>query len=336
MWYNDIATIDLTSCNATSVTKAKKKTILQNKREFWQWLAYFAEMGINRYKITCEYPDTLDEITILQAIFWYGSFALFEDNGVWLSLPAMPENYTIYGYPTRARVFGRNGYNKEIGIVQYNGDEKIVNVGAGGYGVADKTGFFIQEKKFYYPLANSAIITAERVGDAMRSIDVMRYRLKTPFIVFCVEEMRKTVEQYFKNIDDNDSLVVTTGVFDPSKVQVAPLEFNPENVKTARELVEWYLAQYMNFCGINSNPASDKQERLLVDEINANDEETDNNVAPEVDFMNEQLERVNDITGWSMKLEVNYNDKDIQGNSRNIYGESDLSDDGDGSGQNDN
>ena len=200
MWYNDFSTIDLSNCSAT---KSQKKTDWQNRREFWQWLAYFAEMGINRYKITGDYPETLDERTILQGIFWYGSFALFEDNGVWLSLPAMPENFTIYGYPTRARVFGRNGYNKEIGVVQYNGDEKIVNVGAGGYGEVDKNGFFIQEKKFYYPLANSAIITAERVADAMRSIDVMRVLLKTPFVVFCIEEMRRTVEEYFKKIDRN-------------------------------------------------------------------------------------------------------------------------------------
>lgn len=334
MWFNDISTIDLSYCNAT---KTKKKTLLQNKREFWQWLAYFSEMGINRYKITGDYPDTLDERTILQAIFWYGSVCLFNDNGVWLSLPALPaSDLTVYGYPRKVNVFGRNGYNKTIGLIQYNGDEEQVNKGVSDVPVYDKRGFWIQEKKFCYPLANSAIIMADRVADAMRSIDVMRVMLKSPYVVFCVEEMRRTVEQYFKNVDDNDSLIVTTGVFDPSKVQVQPLEFNPENVKTARELVEWYLAQYMNFCGINSNPASDKQERLLVDEINANDEETDNNVAPETDFMNAQLERVNDITGWSMKLEVNYNDKDIQGNSRNVYGESDLSDDSDGSGQNDN
>jgi hypothetical protein len=148
--------------------------------------------------------------------------------------------------------------------------------------------------------------------------------------------MRRTVEEYFKNIKDNDDLIISTGVFDPSKVQVSALEFNPENVKVMRELVEWYMAQYLNFCGVNSNPASDKQERLLVDEINANDEETNNNVKPEIEFMNEQLDIINDFTGWSMKMEVNYNDKDIQGNSGNLLGKSDLSDDGNGSGQNEN
>lgn len=334
MWYNDFSTIDLSYCNAT---KAQKKTEWQNRREFWQWLAYFSEMGINRYKITGDYPDTLDERTILQSIFWYGSFCLFNDNGVWLSLPALPaSDLTLYGYPRKVNVFGKNGYNKTIGLIQYNGDEEQVNKGVSDIPVYDKRGFWIQEKKFCYPLANSAIIKAEQVADTMRSIDVMRVLLKTPFVVFCIEEMRRTVEEYFKKIDRNEALIVTTGVFDPAKVQVQPLEFNPENVKTARELVEWYLAQYLNWCGVNSNPASDKAERLLVDEVNANDEETDNNVAPTVDWMNAQLERVNDITGWSMKMEVNYEqNKDIRRDSEELYGGTDLSDDSNASGQND-
>ena len=335
MWFNDFATIDLSYCEAT---KTKKKTILQNKREFWQWLAYFVEMGINRYKITGEYPDTLDERTILQSLFWYGSFSIVNDGGVFLSLPAMIcSDYTIYGNPRKINAFGMNGYNKTFGVIQYNGDEAIVNKGVSDYVIDDKTGFYIREKKFKYPLAMSAIITAERVSDTMRSIDVAKNLLKSPFIMLCMEEMKKSVEEYVKNIKDNDELIlVSTGVFDPLKVQVQPLDINPENVRALRELVEWYLAQYLNFCGVNSNPASDKQERLLVDEVNANDEETDNNVAPEVDYMNAQLERVNAITGWSMKMEVNYENKDIRGNSTDVYDDTDLPDDRDGSGQNDN
>lgn len=328
MWFNDIATIDLTYCQAT---KAKKKTLLQNYREFWQWLAYFAEMGINRYKLTGDYPETLDERTILQSLFWYGSFTIFNDNGVWLSLPGLPaSDLTVYGYPTKINVFGRNGYNKTVGLIQYAGDEKAVNKGISDVPVYDKKGFWVQEKKFMYPLANSALITAERVADAMRSIDVMRVLLKSPFVVFCIEEMRRTVEEYFKNIKDNDDLIISTGVFDPSKVQVSALEFNPENVKVMRELVEWYMAQYLNFCGVNSNPASDKQERLLVDEINANDEETDNNTKPEVEFMNEQLDIVNELTGWSMQMEVTYDEhKDIRGDSGEVSEQSGVSSNGD-------
>ena len=239
---------------------------------------------------------------------------------------------TLYGYPRKVNVFGKNGYNKTIELFQYAGEDDIVNKGVSDTKIYDKKGFWIQEKKFIYPLANSAILSAERVSDAMRSIDVMRVMMKSPFIVFCIEEMRRTVEEYFKNIKSNDELIVSTGVFDPSKIQVQPLEFNPENVKVMRELVEWYLAQYMNFCGINSNPASDKQERLLVDEINANDEETENNIKPEVEYMNKQLEIVNKQFGWSMKMEVTYDaNEDIQGDSGDLFNKPDISADGDAS-----
>lgn len=330
MWFNDLSTIDLSNCSAT---KTKKKTVLQNRREFWQWLAYLAELGINRYKLTGDYPDTLDERTILQSIFWYGSFCIFFDGETPLSLPGLPtSSLTIYGDPTKANVFGRNGYNKQIGLYQFRGDDFLVNKAIDSSVVKDKRGWWVREKKFNYPLANNAIITAERLADSMRSIDVMRVLLKSPFIVFCVEEMRRTVEEYFKNVKDNDELIlISTGVFDPSKVQVTPATIPPENVKVMRELVEWYLAQYLNFCGINSNPASDKKERLLVDEINANDEETQSNTEPAVDYLNKQLDVINKATGWSMKMEVTYDDKykDIQGDPRDLYSGSDLSSDGD-------
>ena len=327
MWFNDIATIDLTYCNAT---KAKKKTQLQNYVQFWDSFEKLANIGINRYKLSGEYPETLDERTILQSLFWYGSFGLVNDNGVWLSLPAMPaSDLTVYGYARKINVFGRNGYNKTFEVIQYNGEDKLVNDGVSDVTLFDKRGFWILEKKLIYPLARTAILSAERIADSMRSLDVMRVKMKNPNVVFTIEEMRRTVEEYFKNVKENDELIISTGVFDPSKVAVESLEFNPESVKVMRELVEWYEAKYLSYCGINSNPASDKKERLLVDEINANDEETENNVNKEVEYMNDQLERVNKVTGWSLRMEVAYENENLRGDSSDLYNERDLSSDGD-------
>ena len=312
MLFSDFATIDLANCAAV---KNKKKSKYLNRQEFCMWLAYFAEMGINRYKITGDYPETIDERTILQSLFWYGSFTIFNDGGVTLALPGLgASDLTIYGYPRKVNVFGRNGYNKQISLYQMAGNEQIVNKGTSGLNFPDKSGFWLLEKKFSYPLANYAILTAERVADAMRAMDVIRTTMKTPFVAFTIEEMVRTVKQYFENIKDNDDLIISTGVFDPSKVQIQPLDVKPENLKAMRELVEWYSAQYLNLCGIYSNPASDKKERLLVDEVNANDEETQNNVNSEVDFLNEQLKVVNKIMGFNMRMEANYGtDKNIRG-----------------------
>lgn len=333
MWFNDFATIDLTYCNAT---KAKKKTALQNYMEFWDAFARLSNIGINRYKITGDFPETLDERTILQSLFWYGSFGLVNDKGVWLSLPAMPaSDLTVYGYPRKINTFGRNGYNKTFEIIQFNGEEELVNRGISDVNLYDKRGFWVMEKKLIYPLARTCILMSERIADSMRSIDVMRNKMKDPYIVFTIEEMRRTVQEFFNNLKLNDELIISTGVFDPAKVQVEKLEFNPEILKAMKELIEWYEGRYNSFCGINSNPASDKKERLLVDEINANDEETDNNVNKEVEYMNAQLEKVNELTGWSIRMEVAYENKDIRRDSGDLSDERDISSDGDSSGPDD-
>lgn len=332
MWFDDYATINLTYCPAT---KAKKKSQLQNFLQFWDTFEKLANIGINRYKITGDYPETLDERTILQSIFWYGSFGLVNDNGVWLSLPAMPaSDLTVYGYPRKINVFGKNGYNKTFEIIQYNGDEKAVNDGISDVELYDKRGFWVMEKKLIYPLARTAILFSERIADSYRIIDVLRVKSKDPYVFFSKEETIRTVKEFFKDLNSNDEyIVVSTGVFDPDSVTAQKLDFNPEGLKTIQALVEWYEGKYNSYCGINSNPASDKKERLLVDEINANDEETENNVNKEVEYMNAQLEKVNELTGWSMKMEVAYDgrDKDIRSDTDELSDERDLSSDGDGS-----
>ena len=54
-------------------------------------------------------------------------------------------------------------------------------------------------------------------------------------------------------------------------------------------------------------------------------------VRPYGDFVNEQLEIVNKLTGFNMRMEVSYDDKDkdIRGNSAEVHSESDLSSDSD-------
>lgn len=332
MWFNEFATIDLTYCQAT---KAKKKAQLQNLVQFWDTFEKLANNGINRYKITGDYPDTLDERTILQSLFWYGAFGLVNDNGVWLSLPAMPaSDLTVYGYPRKINVFGKNGYNKTFEVIQYNGEDKAVNEGISDIELYNKRGFWIMEKKLIYPLARTAIMFSERIADAYRIIDVLRVKAKDPYIFFSKEETLRTVKEFFKDINSNEEyVVVSTGVFDPDSVTAEKMESNPENLKTIQALVEWYEGKYNSYCGINSNPASDKKERLLVDEINANDEETENNVNKEVEYMNEQLDKVNELTGWSMRMEVAYeSDKDIQRDSGDLLDERDLSSDSNTSG----
>ena len=54
-----------------------------------------------------------------------------------------------------------------------------------------------------------------------------------------------------------------------------------------------------------------------------------------VDYMNEQLDIVNDITGWNMRMEVNYDDRaeDIQRNSGDLLGKYGVSGNSESDGQ---
>lgn len=338
MWFDDCANISLTGAQ---MPKNKAKT--RNWREFWIWFNRLMDVGINKYKVSGDFPETLDPRTILQSFFFYDSVCLFrtKEGGVDLSLPGLPAaDVTIYGYPRAANVFTKNGRlfgtaTPVIRIRQPNGIDPVVNEGISDAApdASAGEGYIIRLHKTFNPLFPYAAEYAYKIADTMRTIEVLANKLKSPYVIFAAEEMRKTVLEYFRKIVDNEDLVIPTGIFDPAKVKLEDTTINPDAIKAARELVEWYISQYMEIVGLNSNPASDKQERLLVDEINSNNQQADINVDPVLDYVNDQLDQASEFFGWSMKLErsVEQDDRglsEVQNGFGNYGSEPDLAGDG--------
>lgn len=344
MWYGDIAAINLTGANLP-----RDKTKTRNFEAYWLWFTRLMNLVLSAFKVTGDsIPDTIDKRTIKQSIFFYDSFSIFRVNNVDLSLPALPAgDLTIYGYPRTANVFSRNGFiageqTPKIHVLSPNGNDIIVSQGAGGEllpasGVMG-AGYIIRAHEAFMPLVRYTAEYAWKISDTIRTIEVMSVKMKNPYIIFCAEEMRKTVERYFQQIRNNDDLVITTGIFDPNKVVIQQTEINPESIKAAKELVEWYLSQFVEMIGINSNPAPDKGERLITAEANSNNELIDLNIDPMIDYMNEQLETAADFFGWDMKIErsVKKDERDpipgIPGNFGDVPSGSDMAGERDSSG----
>lgn len=66
------------------------------------------------------------------------------------------------------------------------------------------------------------------------------------------------------------------------------------------------MAEFDSFVGIPSNPNSSKKERQIVDEVNANNVETDTIIDLCVNTLNDGFERVNRMFGLSCKAEKKY------------------------------
>lgn len=296
-----------------------RKTKLKNWNEYWLFFQYFAELGVNRFRVEGNVPDSIDPHIILQSIFWRDSFAVFNEGGVWVGLPALPVgDCTLYKYPVKVTAYGGNGKVFTVNCV--NGEEKLINEGFYGKELPNETGVFILAKRQIAPLAWFADVYAQRAADAMRALDVLRNKAKDPFKIFAREEMKATVERYLQQIMDNEQTVISTGVFDPSKVQVAMTPVPSDSLTSMRELVQWYTDQYLEIAGVNNNPQSDKRERMVVDEVRANNTQAAMTIQASCDYMNEQLKKLEIISNGEISMEVKPYEPDIRGDFGKVSG----------------
>lgn len=318
MWYNSLCNIPLIGCEPVT----KKLNKFKNYMEFINWFAHLLEMATNRYEFT-GLPDTMDERILLQAFVWYGAVTVFEKDNAIIALPSAPTNdFNLYGNPGYSWVWGANGYNERIKLELPNGKDAITTRGFDKNMGDTGTGIFIRETKTMRPFINYTISYAHEIADTMRTISLQRRHFKRPYVITAQEEVVNTVKKFFKDADENEEFIVGTGVFPVDKVGVVPITVTADEVQAMKDLVEWYLNQYRERCGIQNNENIDKKANLIADELHTNDEATEASVSQIVDYLNEQLEQVNTKFGLNIRAEVKNNgDKEEQ--EQSVFGDTD-------------
>lgn len=301
MWLNDYMLID---CG-----KIKSRTKLNKFKNEQLFITTFMRLfneALNRYKIT-GLPDTCNERVILESLILYGCATFFNYEGNVLSLPSAPSGrgWNVYGDPLSAWVYSRNGlFNKEIDLFVKGGDNSaLIKRGMSGQISGNPVGCMVWESQNRYPFLNTIIFYAEAITDTLRTIDVNRLWLKHPFIPVCEETLIPTVKKLFNDYNNNqDFLPVSTGILDVDKFDLKNLDVSPDAIKSAIELCEWYESKFREQCGVKANSQVDKKgENLTSTEINVNEEYTDGKDNSIVEYINTQLDFVNEMLGTSMK-----------------------------------
>lgn len=301
MWLNDYMLID---CG-----KIKSRTKLNKFKNEQLFITTFMRLfneALNRYKIT-GLPDTCNERVILESLILYGCATFFNYEGNVLSLPSAPSGrgWNVYGDPLSAWVYSRNGlFNKEIDLFVKGGDNSaLIKRGVSGQISGNPVGCMVWESQNRYPFLNTIIFYAEAITDTLRTIDVNRLWLKHPFIPVCEESLIPTVKKLFNDYNNNqDFLPVSTGILDVDKFDLKNLDVSPDAIKSAIELCEWYESKFREQCGVKANSQVDKKgENLTSTEINVNEEYTDGKDNSIVEYINTQLDFVNEMLGTSMK-----------------------------------
>lgn len=307
-----------------SKLSAKKLKAFENNLEFQNIFHNFFNAALNQFEWK-RLPDTCDERMLERGYLLSGRALIGDDNGGLLSLVGAPASgLTLYGYPVRAFGWGFNGYNKEFNLYVRGADETPeIARNAGGLTAGMPNAVMGYDNACGYPYVNYLITECHRLANLKMAIDVLTENLKQPLIVSCDDTSINTVKEAFKNRADNIPAIVGTGKLPIDSFKVWDTKANPETLAAFKALYEWYEANLRELFGINSNEQTDKKERLLVDEVNANDQMTIDSVDKRLVWRQKFAEDCNKVFGTNISVSLRNPPKQAQADMNETEGDDD-------------
>lgn len=326
MWYNEFwgsLPLDL------SKLSAKKLARFENNMEFRNTFQQLYTTAMNVFEWE-NLPDTCDERMIERSLLLTGRVLFCKVGGSILSLAGGgSSNLTVYGYPVRAWGWGFNGFSREFTLYVPGSDVSLeVAKTADGNRLATFDGVLGYDNANAYPYVTFLTAAAKRLTDMMRSMDVVVQNLKQPVIITCEESMVNAVRETLNQRDSNITAIVSSGRLPIDSFKVWDTKPNPDTLIAMREQYEWIHNNVKTILGINSNEQVDKKERLLVDEVNANNMQRVESVEKRLVYRQKCADMVNKAFGTDISVKLRNEEEydpmamvtepDYQGGANNV------------------
>ena len=201
-------------------------------------------------------PNNIDEKWIERYLYHEGCCMFYDDAnlGFMVAKTAYSDHLNEYDEPTELRPIYAN----------YRGDT------IKGY----KTGkecVLIRNNDIMYPTAPTIELFALRLTEIQRSIDININAMKTPVLLKCTEKQRLSLKNVFEQWNGFEPVIFGDKTLDTGEIGAikmdAPIVFDKLQIHKKD-----YWNECMTFMGIN-NANMDKRERLVDDEVQANNEQ---------------------------------------------------------------
>ena len=220
-----------------------------------------------------------------------------------LILPCMgTSDINVYGLPTEYRVIGENGkYNKTINI---------------------ENGVLIRNNPLGTSDINTLEVFAKRIDDVEMTQDVNLFQQCIPKVLLADEDSKLTAKNIINKIRKFKFVIFgkrtlvnnieTSKVLDTSSPYILD-KLQQQKVDLKNEL--------LTYLGINNNN-NIKKERMIVDEVNANNEYTAINLDLMYDLRKKACDEINKKFGLNIKVEkrevdqIGKNYSDTRGDNR--------------------
>lgn len=232
-------------------------------------------------------PNGIKSEWIERYLYHYGDCAFFKD----FKLGEMVTKCNDYG--------GYNNYDEPVKLKPYGTnyvtDTTLVN---------GKDAILIKNNVLRLPTKNTIKLFAWRLADISRTIDVNVNAQKTPIIIRCTEKQRNTLNQMFKQWNGNEIKIMVDKNLDPSSDIFEVLKTDAPIVFDKLQLQKHAMwNEVMTFLGIN-NANQDKKERLVDDEVQANNEQVEYSANVMLQTRKQACEEINKLFGTNINVEM--------------------------------
>lgn len=258
MWFNRLFPM----CELTKGNRYKQLNKWENNTEWQNTFVKWVNICLNLFEWD-GLPETISERYIEEALLVDGKVALVDDPDLGYLMLRVNPNYVfnIYGQFSKLQVYGYNGYNKTFDCYMEGGDNSTAK------------SVLCRDNNLMYPYILYLITWTNRLSQAMRSIDIASYQLKHPYFIQCDETQKLSIEQILKETWDNKPAIITTKSVSPDDFKVMPTGVNPTILQQMWDNYYKLENTLRTLIGIKNNSVPNKSERLLVDEVNSDDEQ---------------------------------------------------------------
>ena len=228
-------------------------------------------------------PNFINEKWIEQYLFEYGSCVFFNDRNLGFIVTKFNNvgNLNNYDEPTQIRPFGTN----------YTTNENLIN---------NENCVIIRNNALSIPTVNTVNLYAIRLTEISRTIDVNINAQKTPVLIKCSDKQKLVLKNAYKQWDGNYPVIFADKSLDMATFNVlktdAPIVF--DKLQIQKNMI-WN--EIMTVLGIN-NANMDKKERLVDDEVRANNAQVE--ICADVMLKSRELavEQINNLFGLNIKV----------------------------------
>ena len=230
----------------------------------------------------CNLPNGIDEKWIERYLYTEGKCMFFKDPKYGYMVAKCTPNgeLNFYDEPTRLRPYGTNYTGKS-----YQNNKECV---------------LIRNNDDMIPTSYTIKLFAKRLTEIDRTIDVNIMAQKTPVIVKCTQQQRLTLKNLFKQFLGNEPLIWGDKDLDLNNTQV--LDLNPPLVFDKLQIQKHAVwNEVMTFLGVN-NANMDKRERLVDDEVQANNEQIELSANIMLKSREQACKQINSIFGTDISV----------------------------------